>query len=150
MKIIATLKGAIKKYVGLEVLVTEIDSEKCPIDPQVCRIAENDCIGFTVTNRRKEMMEIFKDGQNVAYISVWAKMDIQEENLRPWNWIELIHIISTLIYMFYRFYSYISKHQTWRLHLNSSPCYVQINIQIFCENSYLMYGYLIFLNLILY
>ena len=22
-----------------------------------------------------------------------------------------------------------------------SPCYVQINIQIFCENSYLMYGY---------
>ena len=81
-------------------LVTEIDSEKCPIDPQVrwpqvsqyyrfcnvlqvCRIAENDCIGFTVTNRRKEVMEIFKDGQNVAYISVWAKMDIQEENLRP-------------------------------------------------------------------
>ena len=31
-----------------------------------------------------------------------------------------------------------------------SPCYVQINIQIFCENSYLMYGYLIFSNLILY
>ena len=25
-----------------------------------------------------------------------------------------------------------------------SPCYVQINIQIFCEISYLMYGYLIF------
>ena len=24
------------------------------------------------------------------------------------------------------------------LHLISSPCYVQINIQIFCENSYLM------------
>ena len=32
----------------------------------------------------------------------------------------------------------------------NSPCYVQINIQIFCENSYLMYGYLIFSNLILY
>ena len=31
-----------------------------------------------------------------------------------------------------------------------SPCYVQINIQIFCGNSYLMYGYLIFLILILY
>ena len=28
--------------------------------------------------------------------------------------------------------------------LINSPCYVQINIQIFCEISYLMYGYLIF------
>ena len=27
---------------------------------------------------------------------------------------------------------------------NGSPCYVLINIQIFCEISYLMYGYLIF------
>ena len=30
------------------------------------------------------------------------------------------------------------------LSATNSPCYVQINIQIFCENSYLMYGYLIF------
>ena len=28
--------------------------------------------------------------------------------------------------------------------VDTSPCYAQINIQIFCEISYLMYGYLIF------
>jgi len=79
MKIIATLKGAVKKYVGMEVLVTEIDNKKCSIDPQVCRIMENDTIGFTVQNRTRDVMEIEKDGQNVAYISVWAKQDIEEK-----------------------------------------------------------------------
>ena len=47
------------------------------------------------------------------------------------------------------YYIYLSQY----LEISSagaSPCYVQINIQIFCENSYLMNGYLIFLNLILY
>ena len=39
---------------------------------------ENDTIGFTVQNRSREVMEIDKDGQNVACISVWAKMDIEE------------------------------------------------------------------------
>jgi len=82
MKVYATLKGAVKKYVGLEVLVTEVDNEKCPIDPQVCRILENDCIGFTVMNRGKDVLRIEKDGQNVAYISVWAKQDLSEDCTR--------------------------------------------------------------------
>jgi len=82
MKVYATLKGAVKKYVGLEVLVTEIDNEKCPIDPQVCRILENDCIGFTVMNRGKDVLRIEKDGQHVAYISVWSKQDLSEEGVR--------------------------------------------------------------------
>ena len=41
---------------------------------------ENDTIGFTVQNRSRDVMEIEKDGQNVAYISVWAKQDIEEKN----------------------------------------------------------------------
>ena len=40
---------------------------------------ENDTIGFTVQNRTRDVMEIEKDGQNVAYISVWAKQDIEEK-----------------------------------------------------------------------
>ena len=27
-----------KMHTGLEVLVTEVDNEKCPIDPQVCKL----------------------------------------------------------------------------------------------------------------
>ena len=49
---------------------------------QVCRILENDCIGFTVMNRGKDVMRIEKDGQHVAYISVWAKQDLSEDCLR--------------------------------------------------------------------
>lgn len=82
MKIIATLKGAIKKYVGLEVMVSEIDHKRCPIESQVVRILENDCIGFTVVNRSRDVLEIEKDGKNVAEISVWAKMDINPEQIR--------------------------------------------------------------------
>ena len=37
MKIIATIVGPIKRFVDMEVLVTQIDSSDCPIDPQVGR-----------------------------------------------------------------------------------------------------------------
>ena len=49
---------------------------------KVVRILENDCIGFTVVNRSREVLEIEKDGKNVAYVSVWSKMEIAEELLR--------------------------------------------------------------------
>ena len=35
MKIIATIVGPIKRFVDMEVLVTQIDSSTCPIEPQV-------------------------------------------------------------------------------------------------------------------
>ena len=35
MKIIATIVGPIKKFVDMEVLVTEMDPIGCPLDPQV-------------------------------------------------------------------------------------------------------------------
>jgi len=49
---------------------------------QVCRILENDCIGFTVMNRGKDVLRIEKDGQHIAYISVWSKQDLSEEGVR--------------------------------------------------------------------
>ena len=44
---------------------------------------ENDTIGFTVQNRSREVMEIDKDGQNVACISVWAKWILKRGNDFP-------------------------------------------------------------------
>ena len=35
LKIIATIVGPVKRFVGMEVMVTEINSDHCPIDPQV-------------------------------------------------------------------------------------------------------------------
>ena len=35
MKIIATIVGPIKRFVDMEVLVTEMDPIGCPLDPQV-------------------------------------------------------------------------------------------------------------------
>ena len=35
MRIIATIVGPIKRFVDMEVLVSEIDGFQCPIDPQV-------------------------------------------------------------------------------------------------------------------
>ena len=35
MKIIATIVGPIKRFVDMEVLVTEMDPVGCPLDPQV-------------------------------------------------------------------------------------------------------------------
>lgn len=41
MKIIATIVGPIKRFVDMEVLVTQIDSSTCPIEPQVGRLNIN-------------------------------------------------------------------------------------------------------------
>ena len=90
MKIIATIVGPIKRFVDMEVLVTEMDPVGCPIDPQVVhtkkverilaeisfqivRIVENDCIGFFVTNRRPETLVVEKRSQEICCISVWCK-----------------------------------------------------------------------------
>ena len=35
MRIIATIIGPVKRFVDMEVLVTEMDGVHCPIDPQV-------------------------------------------------------------------------------------------------------------------
>ena len=40
MKIIATIVGPIKKFVDMEVLVTEMDPIGCPLDPQVVEAKE--------------------------------------------------------------------------------------------------------------
>ena len=37
MKIIATIVGPIKRFVDMEVLVTEMDPIGCPMDPQVVK-----------------------------------------------------------------------------------------------------------------
>ena len=89
MKIIATIVGPIKRFVDMEVLVTEMDPVGCPLDPQVVerrrrglyimtsvqvvRIVENDCIGFLVTNRRTDTLVVEKRSQEICCISVWCK-----------------------------------------------------------------------------
>ena len=40
MKIIATIVGPIKRFVDMEVLVTEMDPVGCPLDPQVIETEE--------------------------------------------------------------------------------------------------------------
>jgi len=73
MKIIGTVTGPLKKYVGKEVLVTQMrGGSDCPITPQIRRICENDCIGFDVTNTGQDTLVIEKNSQAVAYLSIWA------------------------------------------------------------------------------
>ena len=45
---------------------------------QICRIMENDCIGFTVTNRGEVELVIEKEGQEVAGVSVLVRTDITQ------------------------------------------------------------------------
>ena len=84
----------------MEVLITEIMGNSCPVEPQViilkhsqflvnlsflyqiCRIMENDCIGFTVTNRGVRDLVIEKEGQEVVGVSVLIRNNIQKENTR--------------------------------------------------------------------
>jgi len=71
-----------KKYVGKEVLVSQIkDGNECPIKPQIRRIGENDCLGFDVTNNGRDTLVIEKASQEVACLSVWATVSM-EENVR--------------------------------------------------------------------
>ena len=67
---------------GLNDILTKLYQKHLHSCYQVCRILENDCIGFTVMNRGKDVLRIEKDGQNVAYISVWAKQDLSEDCTR--------------------------------------------------------------------
>ena len=66
----------------MEVLITEMIGDSCPVEPQICRIMENDCIGFTVTNRGTRDLVIDKEGQEVVGVSVLVRDDLQEENHR--------------------------------------------------------------------
>jgi len=79
MKVIGTVLGPLKKYVGKEVLVSQIDDGKmCPIKPQIRRIAENDCLGFDVVNNGRYPLTIEKRSQVVARMSVWATVKLDE------------------------------------------------------------------------
>jgi len=80
MKIIATVLGPLKKYVGKEVLVSQMDDcKECPVQPQIRRICENDCIGFDVTNDGRETMVLEKKSQTVANLSVWATVRMEDD-----------------------------------------------------------------------
>ena len=48
---------------------------------QICRILENDCIGFMVTNEGRDLMTVEKGSQDVAVISVWCNSDLQQQDL---------------------------------------------------------------------
>ena len=48
---------------------------------QICRILENDCIGFMVTNEGRDLMTVEKGSQDVAVISVWCNSDLQQHDL---------------------------------------------------------------------
>lgn len=78
LKIIATIVGPVKRFVGMEVMVTEINSDHCPIDPQIVRIMENDCIGFTVTNRTRDTIIVEKKSQEICCLSVWARSRLEQ------------------------------------------------------------------------
>ena len=97
---------------GMEVLITEIMGSRCPIEPQVegkywqktkdwkpqglkaffcsyfllfsqiCRILENDCVGFTVTNRGGSELLVEKEGQEVAMVSVMVRTDLDHRHHR--------------------------------------------------------------------
>jgi len=73
MKVIGTVTGPLKRYVGKEVLVSQITGVRdYPIEPQISKICENECIGFNVTNLSGETLVIEKAGQGVACLSLWA------------------------------------------------------------------------------
>jgi len=81
MKIIATILGPIKKYVGKEIMISTLEGNKnLEVDSQVTRICENDNIGFQVKNRTNEVMKVFKNGQDVALLSVWATVKFDPDN----------------------------------------------------------------------
>lgn len=80
MKVIATVTGPLKKYVGKEVLVSQITGVRdYPIEPQISKICENECIGFNVTNYGSETLIIEKAGQGVACLSLWATVRSDEQ-----------------------------------------------------------------------
>ena len=49
---------------------------------QICRILENDCVGFTVTNRGGSELLVEKEGQEVAMVSVMVRTDLDYRHHR--------------------------------------------------------------------
>ena len=47
---------------------------------QICRILENDCVGFMVTNRGSSELVVEKEGQEVALVSVMVRTDLEHHN----------------------------------------------------------------------
>jgi len=84
MKVIATIIGPIKKYVGKEIMISKLGSNKeFPVDSQLTRICDNENVGFEVRNRSSNTMKIFKEGQEVATLSVWANVKL-DKHLRTY------------------------------------------------------------------
>jgi hypothetical protein len=48
----------------------------------VAKICENECIGFNVTNRSSQTLQIEKGGQAVACLSVWATVRMEDDPTR--------------------------------------------------------------------
>eukprot|EP00090_Calanus_glacialis_P038278 TRINITY_DN6686_c0_g1_i1.p1 TRINITY_DN6686_c0_g1~~TRINITY_DN6686_c0_g1_i1.p1 ORF type:complete len:448 (+),score=136.48 TRINITY_DN6686_c0_g1_i1:29-1345(+) len=79
LKVIGTVIGPLKKHVGKEVLISELDgADQIPIQGQVARVCDNEKIGINVTNRGRHTMVIEKSGQPIACLSVWATVRIEE------------------------------------------------------------------------
>ena len=45
---------------------------------KICRIMENDCIGFLVTNRGNNNLIVEKRSQEICCISVWSKKKLEK------------------------------------------------------------------------
>lgn len=83
MKVIGTIIGPIKKHIGKTVMISELEGcDEFPIDSQVTKICENECIGFNVTNRSGRVLEVMKTGQAVATLSVWANVRMEDDPTR--------------------------------------------------------------------
>jgi len=83
MRVIATVIGPLKKHVGKTVMISQLDGyDGLPIDSQVAKICENECIGFNVTNRRDRTISVEKGGQSVAALSVWATVRMDDDPVK--------------------------------------------------------------------
>lgn len=75
LKVVGTVIGPLKKHIGRDVLVSELDvGDPVPIHSQICRITDNEKIGINISNRGKRTLVIEKTGQAIATISVWANV----------------------------------------------------------------------------
>jgi len=83
MRVIATVIGPLKKHVGKTVMISQLDGyDGLPIDSQVVKICENECIGFNVTNRRERTISVEKGGQSIAALSVWANVRMDDDPVK--------------------------------------------------------------------
>jgi len=79
MKVIATVIGPLKKHVGKEVLISQLEGvDDFPIESQISQICENENIGIDVTNHSSRPLTVEKGGQAVACLSVWATVQMED------------------------------------------------------------------------